>query len=228
MAAKDTSSSNSPMTEQSDITSDYSSNNGILDGLSNVPIRTQVPIAVIGMACRLPGHCNSPQALWEFLQRGGVAENGPPSSRFSLAGHHDKNRRPRTMKSPGGMFMEDVDPQLFDGQFFSTSKVDCIAMDPQQRQLLEVTYECLENAGVPMEKVSGKSIGCLVGANAVGACVILPPFPVREEIRLTRVQDYESIQARDPENRPDSATIGVARAILSNRISHFFNIRGPR
>ena len=40
--------------------------------------------------------------------------------------------------------------------------------------------------------------------------------------------DYESMQARDPEDRPASATIGVARAILSNRISHFLNIRGPR
>ncbi|KAF4769894.1 hypothetical protein HAV15_011851 [Penicillium sp. str.  len=86
------------------------------------------------------------------------------------------------------------------------SPVDCTAMDPQQRQLLEVTYECLENAGLPLETISGQAIGCLVGANAV---------------------DYEAIQARDPEDRPDSATIGVARAILSNRISHFLNIRGP-
>lgn len=41
-------------------------------------------------------------------------------------------------------------------------------MDPQQRQLLEVTYECLENAGLPLETISGQAIGCLVGANAVG------------------------------------------------------------
>lgn len=48
------------------------------------------------------------------------------------------------------------------------SPVDCTAMDPQQRQLLEVTYECLENAGLPLETISGQAIGCLVGANAVG------------------------------------------------------------
>ena len=72
------------------------------------------------------------------------------------------------MKSPGGMFMEDVDPEVFDGPFFNMSRADCIAMDPQQRQLLEVTYECLENAGIPLEKISGEKIGCLVGANAVG------------------------------------------------------------
>ncbi|WYZ45768.1 hypothetical protein EsH8_VIII_001084 [Colletotrichum jinshuiense] len=110
------------------------------------------------------------------------------------------------MKSPGGMFMEDVDPEVFDGQFFNISRVDCIAMDPQQRILLEVAYECLENAGIPLEAISGKQVGCLVGTNIV---------------------DYASMQSRDPENRPESATIGVAWSILSNRISHFLNIHGP-
>ncbi|TVY51056.1 Fumagillin dodecapentaenoate synthase [Lachnellula cervina] len=199
-------SSSSSAIDRSDTTSECSSNNGLPDEPNSIAHRVQVPIAVVGMACRLPGHSNSPRDLWEFLERGGIAENEPPTSRFSLSAHHDKDRRPRTMKSPGGMFMEDVDPELFDAQFFSTSRVDATAMDPQQRQLLEVTYECLENGGIPMEKISGKKIGCLVGANAV---------------------DYEAIQARDPEDRPDSATIGVARSILSNRVSHFLNIRGP-
>lgn len=129
---------------------------------------TQTPVAVVGMACRLPGHSNSPTLLWDFLQRGGVAKNEPPATRFSLPGHHDEHRRPRTMKSPGGMFMEDVDPEVFDGQFFNISRVDCIAMDPQQRILLEVAYECLENAGIPLEAISGKQVGCLVGTNIVG------------------------------------------------------------
>ncbi|KAJ0305339.1 hypothetical protein Brms1b_010882 [Colletotrichum noveboracense] len=91
---------------------------------------TQTPVAVVGMACRLPGHSNSPTLLWDFLQRGGIAKNESPATRFSLAGHHDEHRRPRTMKSPGGMFMEDVDPEVFDGQFFNINRVDCIAMDP--------------------------------------------------------------------------------------------------
>lgn len=64
--------------------------------------------------------------------------------------------------------MEDVDPAVFDAQFFNISRLDAIASDPQQRQLLEVTYECLENAGVPLETISGKNVGCLVGTNIVG------------------------------------------------------------
>ncbi|KAI1122424.1 PKSKA1 [Nemania abortiva] len=186
------------------------------DGIGNTPpgsgitnqgaARTQVAVAIIGMSCRLPGHNNSPTELWNFLKQGGIAKNEPPASRFNLAGHHDKHRRPRTMKSPGGMFMEDVDPAVFDAQFFNMSRLDAIAADPQQRQLLEVTYECLENAGIPLEIISEKSVGCLVGTNIV---------------------DYGAIQNRDPEDRPDSATIGVASSILSNRISHFLNIHGP-
>ncbi|OBT44805.1 Type I Iterative Polyketide synthase (PKS) [Pseudogymnoascus sp. WSF 3629] len=170
--------------------------------------RTQVPIAIVGMGCRLPGHSNSPTALWELLERGGVAKNEPPSSRFSLAGHYDKEnpQRPRTMKSPGGMFMEDVDPALFDGQFFNISRTECIAMDPQQRQMLEVAYECLENSGIPMETLSGTNTGVIVGTNFI---------------------DYGAIQHRDPENRAESVMIGLAPALLSNRISHFLNIHGP-
>ncbi|GIZ44216.1 hypothetical protein CKM354_000742000 [Cercospora kikuchii] len=168
--------------------------------------RTQVPIAVVGMSCRLPGHSSSPTKLWEFLQKGGVAENEPPSTRFSLAGHYDKTTRPRTMKSPGGMFMEYVDPAVFDGQFFNTSRADCIAMEPQQRQMLEVAYECLENGGVPLDKISGTKTGVIVGTNFI---------------------DYNSIQARDPEDRADSITIGLSTALLSNRVSHWLNAQGP-
>jgi acyl transferase domain-containing protein len=105
-----------------------------------------------------------------MLERGGVAKNEPPSSRFSLAGHYDKENpgRPRTMKSPGGMFLEDVDPALFDGQFFNISRTECISMDPQQRQMLEVAYECLENSGTPIETLSGTNAGVIVGTNFVG------------------------------------------------------------
>lgn len=68
----------------------------------------------------------------------------------------------------GGMFLENIDPAHFDAAFFSTSAADAIAMDPQQRQLLEVVYECLENAGIPLESLSGKSVGCFVGSSSAG------------------------------------------------------------
>lgn len=66
------------------------------------------------------------------------------------------------------MFLENVDPADFDAAFFSISGVDAQAMDPQQRQLLEVVYECLENAGIPLESLSGTPVGCFVGSYAAG------------------------------------------------------------
>lgn len=128
----------------------------------------QEPMAVVGMACRLPGDSNSPAALWNFLERGGSADNEAPETRFNLRTHHDGSKKPKTMRSPGGMFLEKINPRVFDAQFFSISRTDAIAMDPQQRQLLEVVYECLENAGLRMEDLDGASFGCFVGSYAVG------------------------------------------------------------
>ena len=126
------------------------------------------PIAIIGMACRLPGNSNSPQSLWSLLEKGGCAVSGAPDSRFHLQGHFDGSRKPNTLKSPGAMFLENVDIAEFDAHFFSISKQEAIAMDPQQRQLLEVVYECLENAGVTLQALSGAPVGCFVASSTSG------------------------------------------------------------
>lgn len=170
------------------------------------PTHTQTPVAVVGMACRLPGHSNSPQAFWEMLLANRIADNHPPTSRFSLNGHFDGSRKPHTMATPGGMWLEDVDIELWDAPFFNIPRSDANVLDPQQRQLLEVVYECLENAGASLDSVKGSRIGCFVAAMS---------------------GDYELMQARDPDERAENTVIGVSRSILSNRISHFLDIRGP-
>lgn len=129
---------------------------------------TQIPIAVVGLACRLPGHSNTPEDFWKFLLDGRTADTTPPSSRFNLAGHYDGTLRPWTMRSPGGMFI-DADPKDLDAGFFGLAQVDAISMDPQQRQLLEVVYEGLENAGITMESLKSKLFGCFVGSYANGS-----------------------------------------------------------
>ncbi|KAK7422917.1 hypothetical protein QQZ08_009273 [Neonectria magnoliae] len=167
----------------------------------------QEPIAIVSVACRLPGHCMNPQQLWEFLINGGVAtSNSPPESRFNIKGHFDGSRKTHTMVSPGGMFIEDIDLQAFDAQFFNVNRADTIAMEPQQRQILEVVYECLENGGVTLESLTGKEVGCFAASYAV---------------------DFGDLQARDPEDRAGGISMGIGRSILSNRISHFLNIKGP-
>ncbi|KAH8657763.1 putative polyketide synthase [Xylariales sp. PMI_506] len=166
----------------------------------------QPPVAVVGLACRLPGNCNSPRALWDFIKQGKIASPEPPLSRFNIKGHYHGSGKPATMNSPGGMFIQDVDPAEFDARFFNVGDVDAATMDPQQRQLLEVSYECLENSGVTLEEISGTRVGCVV-ASFTG--------------------DYEIIQGKDPETQGESMRPGVSRSIMSNRISHFLDLKGP-
>lgn len=88
----------------------------------------QDPVAVIGMANRLPGDSNNPTQLWDFLAKGGVAKNDPPASRFSLSGHYDGSLKPHTIRTPGAMFLENIDPADFDASFFNINRADAIAM----------------------------------------------------------------------------------------------------
>lgn len=137
---------------------------------SNLRCNVQDPIAVVGMSCRLPGHCTNIKNLWSFISTGSVAQNDVPQSRWHLDGHHDGSAKPHTIRSPGGMFLEDIDLYAVDAQFFNLSRADAIAMDPQQRQLLEVVVECLENSGITLESISDKQIGCFTASYAVGGC----------------------------------------------------------
>ncbi|KAJ6190988.1 polyketide synthase [Penicillium mononematosum] len=177
---------------------------GAIDGASQTSL--QAPIAVVGMACRLPNDCHSPEAFWRFIERGSIAKNRPPPSRFNIDTHYDGSLKNKTMASPGGMFLQGIDVQDIDAQFFKLPRLEAMSMDPQQRQLLEVVYEGLENAGVTLEQLDESPVGCFVGSFAC---------------------DYGDMQARDPENRGTTTTVGIGRAMLSNRISHFLNIKGP-
>ncbi len=165
----------------------------------------QEPIAIVGLACRLPGSCNNPHALWNFLLGGEIASRTPPKTRFDFSNHYHGSKKPNAMISPGGMFI-DADPRDVDASFFQLTKSEATAMDPQQRQLLEVVYEGLENAGVSLDMINGQPVGCFVGSYAC---------------------DYADMQARNPEERADMTTLGTGRAMLSNRISHFLNLKGP-
>ncbi|EDN99357.1 hypothetical protein SS1G_02211 [Sclerotinia sclerotiorum 1980 UF-70] len=167
---------------------------------------SQEPIAIIGFACRLPGGNTTPKKLWEFLRRGDVASNKVPKSRFNVEGHWDGSQKPHTMRTCGGMFLEDIDLADFDASFFEISRIDAISMDPNQRQMLEVVFEGLENSGIPLESLDGAPVGCFIGSYA---------------------SDYSDMQNRDPEDKPANFKIGVGRVTMANRLSHFLNIKGP-
>lgn len=189
----------------------------------------QEPVAVVGMACRLPGGISSPNELWEFIINGEIASTDVPETRFNLKAFFAGSPKGGSMRSPGGMFLRQVDPRVVDANFFGISHNEAVAMDPQQRQILEVAYECLENAGIPKESVDGSRTGCFVASYAIG--LYLPKQLIvflANQMGTDALSDYADIQARDPDDRAPSVTVGIGRAILANRISHFLNLKGPR
>ncbi|MEV4091747.1 type I polyketide synthase [Streptosporangium saharense] len=116
--------------------------------------RTGEAIAVVGLACRLPGASN-PTDLWELLRSGRDATGEPSPDRLRAD--------PRVAGHRGG-FLDHVD--LFDAGFFGVSPREASAMDPQQRLVLELAWEALEDAGLPPATLAGTASGVFLGAMA--------------------------------------------------------------
>ncbi|KAI0879040.1 hypothetical protein GGS24DRAFT_486779 [Hypoxylon argillaceum] len=162
-------------------------------------------IAIIGLACRFPGEARSPEAFFEMLLQGRDAWTDVPPTRFnSQAFLHPNRERPGTLVAGGGYFLKE-DVSKWDAPFFATSAVEARAIDPQQRLLLEVAYESLENAGIPIEAISGTEAACFVGGFT---------------------HDYKNIVTRDIQAAPQYSITGCAANMLANRVSWFFNLRG--
>jgi len=135
------------------------------------------------------------------------AQGPAPPERYNLkAFYHPDGSRSGSMDVPGGYFL-DEDVRQFDNSFFGINNLEATYMDPQQRKLLEVVYECLESAGASMDSVSGSNAGVFVGNFSV---------------------DYQPMQTRDPDYLHRYTSTGSGATIMSNRISHVFNLRGPR
>ncbi|KAI1660867.1 polyketide synthase [Daldinia decipiens] len=164
------------------------------------------PPCIVGMACRLPGDIRSPSDLWDFLLKQKSAQGPVPPERYNIDGfyHPQGNRSGATNVAVGYFIDEDV--RQFDNAFFGINNMEATYMDPQQRKLLEVVYECLMSAGIPMDSVMGSDIGVYVANFSV---------------------DYQPIQTRDPDYLHRYIATGSGATIMSNRISHVFNLHGP-
>ncbi|MCO5248507.1 MAG: type I polyketide synthase [Chitinophagales bacterium] len=124
------------------------------------------PIAVIGMAMRLPGGVNSAKKFWDLLTEGRDAVTDIPSSRFDAAKYYDADySTPGKMVVKQGGFLDQIDQ--FDGSFFDISYAELESMDPQQRLLLEVAHEATENAGIPVKSLFGSKTGVFIGVTNI-------------------------------------------------------------
>ncbi|ROW15254.1 hypothetical protein VPNG_03101 [Cytospora leucostoma] len=123
------------------------------------------PIAVCGIALRLPGGIRTTEALWDVLSSGKDLRSTLPPDRFNISAYDTKNGRKGAVGTHHGYFLSE-DLAHFDTSFFNMSKLEVEKTDPQQRKLLEVTRECLENAGEIDYR--GKLVGCFVGTFGEG------------------------------------------------------------
>ncbi|PNY26863.1 Polyketide synthase [Tolypocladium capitatum] len=164
------------------------------------------PIAIVGMSCRLSGNVSTLDDFWTLISRSRDGWSPMPADRFSSdAFYHPNPQKRGCFNQKGGYFMN-RDFAKFDAPFFNISKQEAMAMDPQQRQLLECTYEALENAGIPKESIAGSNMGVFVGGNS---------------------SDYRLGTLRDLSQVPMFDATGNHQCIQAGRIAHYFDLRGP-
>ncbi|KAI9045131.1 type I polyketide synthase [Aspergillus affinis] len=166
----------------------------------------QQPVAIVGMACRLPGDVTNSDKLWNMLSEGRAAWSRFPESRFQEdAFFHPDSKKNGAFHTQGGHFLEE-DISRFDAPFFNISPAEAKAMDPQIRLLLESAYEAFESSGMTLDQLRGTDTAAYVALYN---------------------RDYERMLMRDPEDLPFYFQTGNGEAMYSNRLSYFFDLHGP-
>lgn len=167
------------------------------------------PVAIVGIGCRYPGGVTDVASYWELLRHGRDGIVGIPPERWSASKFYDPDLGPgRARVRRGGFLQSDVSG--WDAQFFGISPREADFIDPQHRTLMEVAYEAVEDAGLPVDHLAGSATGVFVGGFTL---------------------DYSQLQFSGADHgrallRAHTAT-GVVMTMFSNRISHAFDLRGP-
>ncbi|MEO8815221.1 MAG: polyketide synthase Pks13, partial [Mycobacterium sp.] len=161
-------------------------------------------VAVVGLATRFPGDMNTPDETWAALLNGFDAITDLPEGRWSEFLTEPRiAERVRKARTRGG-YLSDI--KGFDAEFFALSKMEADNVDPQQRMALELTWEALENARIPASSLRGELVGVYIGSS---------------------LNDYSFLAMSDPSMAHPYAITGTASSIIANRVSYFYDFRGP-
>ncbi|MGP4002628.1 type I polyketide synthase [Streptomyces sp. 8N706] len=170
--------------------------------LREVESAQQEPIAIVGMACQLPGGVRSPEEYWQLLKDGRDGISAFPTDRGwnldVLAGDGSGS----SATAEGGF----IDAASFDADFFGISPREAVTMDPQQRILLESSWEALERAGIDPMSLRGTDTGVFVGTSGI---------------------DYTNTVMNSREDIEGHGSTGLIASILSGRVSYSLGLEGP-
>jgi len=162
------------------------------------------PVAIIGMGCRLPGAKN-PESFWHLLSSGTDAISPVPPDRWDIDEfYHPGPAKPGKMITRYGGFLDRVDE--FAPNFFGISPREAKSIDPQQRLVLEVAWEALENAGISPGDLSGSQTGVFIGIGNYD-------YGRLQSGKWSRLNSYDGT--------------GTTLGVTANRLSYTLNLRGP-
>lgn len=162
-------------------------------------------IAIVGMGMRLPGNVRTAEQFWDLLVSKRDCSSDIPPSRYNIDAFYDPEK-PQSVRTRRGYFLDDNSFNKADDAFFSKmAGFSMDELDPQQRLLMEVVWECMENAG--QTEWQGSNIGCYVGVFG---------------------EDWHELTAKETQSIPRVHAFANGGFTLSNRVSYEFDLKGPR
>ncbi|HEY4997198.1 MAG TPA: beta-ketoacyl synthase N-terminal-like domain-containing protein, partial [Solirubrobacteraceae bacterium] len=163
------------------------------------------PIAIVGMGCRFPGGVTDPESFWHLLDQGIDAISEVPPERWDIDAWYDPDPDALgKMTSRWGGFLEDLDQ--FEPTFFGLSPREAPSVDPQERLLLETTWEALERAGLRPESLMGSTTGVYMGLSGT---------------------EYQAVALADVASRDPYAILGTTHSSMVGRLSYWLGLKGP-
>ena len=159
-------------------------------------------IAIVGLSLKLPNDINNLDDLYNKIKNKTDCISEHPVDRFNLGSYYDDSNKIGKINTKKGGYLKNI--YDFDNEFFSISTKEAKTMDPQQRILLELVFEAIQDGNI--SNISNSKTGVFIGSCNT---------------------EYFSNQSEDSTFCNEYSITGGLLTLLSNRISYYYNLKGP-